>query len=1346
MLTKSMEKWVYSFLLFTLTFNLFAQENSDNQQQNFSLNSGNIGALQNSINLLSGQVSFPLNLITLPGRSGLDISVSVQYNSSGTDNIIATRNSESPTGILGANWSMDIPKIICDHKGTGSREDDTFYLYEGGTSYKLTCVGGSVYTKEYSTNAFNFWNISYDMTNEKWTITRENGYRYIYGDKNSTANAISWTVKWGNWIGSSANTVGQEQMADGWKLSRIENLWNESLSFTYESVDEAVGAGGKQHTRASYLKKIADGTGQEAIFIYGSKESYEYEDPHIDHTEPDAYQEKYEDKYLQKIKAFGLGGLPLYDVVFEYDLYTFNYNVDTKKRYLKKIIKLFPDGSEQPPMNFSYFQEGEHKGYIESISNSLGARIYYNYEKATIEGADRELTIDPPTGYGKPKVYQQGDYAVVLWYETATNQYNPGVKVQVYDWNGGWSGQELYTFTGTDSSFPPKKYDYQVTTNGEFFAILQKDLKSDSPARLHAFHKKAGAPGEWSSFLYGNQANAFDQGFAPPALVSGDDFIGVGLRENNGTLYTFTWNGTTWVAKQFPFNIERKELYHYTSSGNWIIRHATSNGDYIDLFYLSQDKTWHKRSATSSEVFNSDAEDPSFWYGSPSLAVAMADDNNEFIYSWDEGYNNIKRNQGFAALNDFAKVNITNNALVGIVDTSYNGKIQSARFDGQNWKYTQVFNTSYHGEHGTDLFLHNEFLSGYGGIFGNFAQHLSAFDANTLEWRIKSTGWQKNETISHIIGLEAIGDFFLVGETIYKINKYDDKEYFYQIPLVNEGISKETAFVIAPEYIAYEFYKKDSESISGQGVYLLHVKNGYVIKTEKFDGTLRGKEHFAGPSALAIYNSSGQILLTRMVNQKSSGLLTTTRVKNFIWTDGNQPFETSFSYENGKAVPNGSIALYNKVSVVKGSDDPLVFPYGKTEYFFYNGLKQNELIELPASDNSGKEFLLTGRPYLIRSRNSNAELVAEVKNHYAVYDTLVQYVSGPVDQHFYVRNTKTESLTDSMLNIIEQEYDLATGLIKKVRQYNSSSTNATPDVYETEYTRWWEIYDPITSNNVYAPIAQTTTYKNGNAISSTAITYQYWGGKLGSKATYQWIANGTPDFPGWHGGPVPQEEWKLITTVNKRDDLTGAVLSSVGIDQIPNSIILNNSRTLPIAKAQSANFDEIAYCGFENNNAGNWQFPPSMSSTDSYLGLRSFMAQGGTQSISKTLPIGEYKLQYWWKTDSPQISLSNGAVISSSNEDAGNGWTFTHTELEITSPGTVTLQVPLNGLLDEIRVSPQGSEMITTGYDALGQLKFETDNNLNHTFYEYDGQYRMVTVKDRNNNIVKRYAYHFRNN
>lgn len=117
-----------------------AESNSAPTISTFATGPDPSGQLQNSVNLFSGDVSLPVNLVSLSGVNGLGVSVGISY-SSNVQSQVDTRNLEAPTGVLGLGWNFDFDKIIVDTRNTGTYHDDTFYLVSSGTTIPLVRIG-----------------------------------------------------------------------------------------------------------------------------------------------------------------------------------------------------------------------------------------------------------------------------------------------------------------------------------------------------------------------------------------------------------------------------------------------------------------------------------------------------------------------------------------------------------------------------------------------------------------------------------------------------------------------------------------------------------------------------------------------------------------------------------------------------------------------------------------------------------------------------------------------------------------------------------------------------------------------------------------------------------------------------------------------------------------------------------------------------------------------------------------------------------------------------------------------------------------------------------------------------
>lgn len=80
----------------------------------------------NNVNLFRGDVNTTLNLINLPSRNNLDVSLSLFYKSNIQDSIYKW-NLEAPTGVVGLGWSFGYERII-RRSTSPSLENSQFFL------------------------------------------------------------------------------------------------------------------------------------------------------------------------------------------------------------------------------------------------------------------------------------------------------------------------------------------------------------------------------------------------------------------------------------------------------------------------------------------------------------------------------------------------------------------------------------------------------------------------------------------------------------------------------------------------------------------------------------------------------------------------------------------------------------------------------------------------------------------------------------------------------------------------------------------------------------------------------------------------------------------------------------------------------------------------------------------------------------------------------------------------------------------------------------------------------------------------------------------------------------------
>ena len=187
----------------------------------------------------------------------------------------------------------------------------------------------------------------------------------------------------------------------------------------------------------------------------------------------------------------------------------------------------------------------------------------------------------------------------------------------------------------------------------------------------------------------------------------------------------------------------------------------------------------------------------------------------------------------------------------------------------------------------------------------------------------------------------------------------------------------------------------------------------------------------------------------------------------------------------------------------------------------------------------------------------------------------------------------------------------------------------------------------------------------------------------------------------------------------------------------------------PIATILNGTPAEVAYTSFEAFDQGyiydnNWDINNADIITDATPTGRRYclLKAAPTQSLITTaIPINQdYKLSFWAAGNSFTINSGMSAAFSG---PPINGWTYYEYNLP---PGTATVRITGNNCkIDELRLYPKKSALVTTTYDIAVGKTAECDINNRITYYEYDGLGRISKVLDERRNIIKTYEYHLKN-
>ncbi|MDJ0534482.1 MAG: polymorphic toxin-type HINT domain-containing protein [Xenococcaceae cyanobacterium MO_207.B15] len=1191
----------------------------------FQTDGGGMGSIPNAVNLFRGDVNLPLELISLPGRGDLDVKVAIMYQSN-IQNLVDTWNLEAPTGILGLGWNIPYEMIAIDNKNTGSSYDDEYYLVSGGSANRLHQDGVNLASDTVTIESWNFqtddykpWDIRYYPKEEKWVIIKENGVKQIYGGKKDNLPEnnpyIQWGIKWGgangNWIDSTTNTSGQEPFALAWNLAEIENTWGEKVTFSYEVDLKEIGSGGYQYTQATYLKQITALDGRTVTFNYKDKQYddkvREYQIPHQypGQSNLHAYQDRYETKFLDSIEVRNeASNSILFSLQFDYELENvslidFN-NPDFYKRYLTGITQKNADGESLPGYKFEYYTKdisnNTHRGALKNITYPAGGIANFTYDKKNLVGTSHKITI---YGNGIPRVWFGSDYVVVAYYDDSRRK----LDVKVYSWNGNWISDQPSS-GGFNSKLDIDSL--QVVTQRDFFAL---SFKTNSDMKVYLFHQEMGRFGKWS---YENYSLNIASSDVQTHLAVGSDFV-VFCASGSTELGRYVWNqqSKSWDDKSTTIS---KGNYILAAWGNYFtigIYHADSKSCELVLYYQDEIyKQWTRKDIGNISPVEKDAKDNPYFNWSLSNNSATATFIKSFgtnidyevrIYTWDAEFNIsrplIKTDSVPQDTKEPFSYSITTGSLVANVGHLW-------RYNGSDWidsnQNVSSGNEATKFAYGSDLAIASSSNS----------TDIKAYDPYRDHWSDPSIegSWSKDEyhpTIS--------GDLITIGNGIFYRNNQGQLNKDRQS--ISSEIKPDSIINRAPNYLA-------CETNDGQ-TQIFFLKNGKVFNTEFLSERIyvdnessKGKSgtNLAGFNAFVTYkgddfDQASNLNLYYVFNESIKGNVTDFPVVKVTINDGYQESHTSYDYDTVKIVisDRGIVTQYPHVTVIQGSDNSQLHPFGRTEHLFFNGLSAEGLGFKDFQGNPPYYYsLLHGSLYQQTAYNVTGDQVTRQTVEYEIVTEREKLgESGTIKLYgFYIQQKREESIlygqeissTDSNINApnvgikqeVEYEYDSATGFLKTHTTYNYNSLGEEEILTQTS-VYGWEKYEELRKQNILTPVVQTVSKNNDQTTAIAVSTWKDWGeGKWGLYRTYQGL-NESAVFEQWNNQNEPNiTDWLKVSELISRTS-NGVVQDSIDVNGIHSSIILDNQQFYPVAQFTNATIDEATYTGFEAyENLSDW--------------------------------------------------------------------------------------------------------------------------------------------------------------
>jgi len=599
-----------------------------------------------------------------------------------------------------------------------------------------------------------FWQAVYLADYERWEITRDDGSVATFGGAgesirpNQDPNVVCWGIQWGNWIGASTTSSGQQRYARAWNLAKLENTVGNSIAFNYLVTEQAVGFGSLTYTRECQLLEARNDLGWTCRFEYKAK-TYEYDqltspkeylDPNRDPTlppgtTPDAFQSTYVTRYLDRIVVHDSAGATPLALEFKYtsDLQNLTqpganglaYGA-TYKRYLESITETYPDDVQRPPVSFEYLltaDTDQNRGALQKITYPSGGVATFAYRSVSVgadgtDGTDdpgaRNLTIPNPFGSGTaaPRIWYGSDYVVCGWYDSSQSK----LLLNVFTWLGRWH-QWQSTWMAFDGAI--ELDSLQVATSEKTFVVAIPKSGATS-TDVYLFNREHLAAGEWQVEGGTTTPSAHTYATSALAIAAGEEFF-VLADSDGGKVDRYSWN---WMKRDWNIDplMNSGQICQTTSAGNRfyvtagrgyhivMCYNASQSLSRFSLFYRDPLLAWHGTiPLDASDINIAESGGLSYFSFGPSgsfAAIAWAtafnrSGSNDFTFNydlrvltWDDDFQNLR----FALLPSVASTGFTNVPSqilrsIGpiIVDNTLVASGPNLyRWDGAQWSYQSL--------------------------------------------------------------------------------------------------------------------------------------------------------------------------------------------------------------------------------------------------------------------------------------------------------------------------------------------------------------------------------------------------------------------------------------------------------------------------------------------------------------------------------------------------------------------------------------------------------------------------------------------------------------------------------
>lgn len=1210
--------------------------------------------------------------------------------------------------------------------------------------YRLTASGGSLVAatggRSYQLVGYKFWRVTYYPRYERWAVANESGQVSSFGGgvrslspqvRTSAGNAVEWAVEWLGedgrpvWRGSSAVTTGQSQYAVAWHLTRSFSRFGESVFYGYNEfarnadgllpdVEQRVGAGGCAYTKACYLTSVTDVFGRKATFQYGPKlwsnattaSPREYADPHkaVPDNAPNGFQDRYETKFLKEITVDHVDGTRLFSIVFDYDPSPGATGTeavanvapggsgDTCKRLLTGFRLLNPAGDGLPGYRFDYeldtSRTDTNLGALRGITWPTGGTAGYTYKSVELPICQRTAKMTPPNpmpAASTPRVWFGQDYAVVVWYSSASQQ----LSLQIMTWNGQWRAWQAASDTPllVDGGGGTNLSTVTVLAANDFVALTYDTSQNTN---LHLFRKDPARPGQWcAADIPGGGSGGrnaptwhWAKSDGKVELRAGEAFVlasQMNTSKNRGTYNLFTWN---WPSRAWSHVTQATETYTWFATGREYFV-CLDMAATVSLNYLSPTGAWSQGRGTnlgfklgnySSIALTSDVSLVAVSHltsGGPGMGQQGFD---LYPLLWNDDYQLPQSPPKFSFVDKFDRAYPTSWAPTAFDNAMVAVGGNMVRFNGQTWlansnlKPSSISGLQQRYAFGPDC--GTLILVGSGAPTGT----LLGYDADTAgsAWTGQPTAVTglvrppSNQSTANWAACDN-PDYIVIGTQLFfrgtatdwgeavKSNIADLQSLINQSTQTSSRYQVNSASVLneAPGFLACAVYDNQNATTGhATAASALVLRNGQVYgpaqmlaheqmwtSQETGSGSTQGKfpggpmAFFTYPDTASLLDNATTVSLHRYAGDAIQGPISDWPVASITINDGLAEISTT-TYVQDTATAGcdatGKIVKYFKSTVYPGGT-PSVPANGSVTSCYLNG---NAIM-------TGANYYnaLDGLLHSVTTRDAKGREISTVTNGWTAF---VDRAGSPTDPGVpptrlygaYVLQTVKDATSYGVSSVQTTSY-APDGF---AYTYTGQAAYTATDVWNgagqqepnrTISTYACEVNEPCRVQNDLSSLVSQTTSQAGVITSKAVTALALWPSALGDgvlipaeEADFSWTG-GDAAFPfaTYLPGDVPDDF--MVTSRIERRDSGGSVLQQVDGAGTRCSSLFSAGLGFPVATFKGATLGACAWCGFQRYETTETMRPKgtSVCTDNAWLGLQSLRLPVGA-GVSPTVADG----------------------------------------------------------------------------------------------------------------------------